>query len=101
MSGSICDVCRGPSIGVASSGLGAISFAYCTRCAQAGAEPYGMLVGAVADCDGVHGCAEWLKESINATLAIVGKTREQFDADVEQAKKRVEAAYAQWLEEES
>ena len=53
MAGSTCDVCgRGNVIGVACSGLGAISFAYCAECAAIGAEPLGMLKGTIEMCGG-------------------------------------------------
>jgi hypothetical protein len=45
-----CDVCGALGIiGVASSALGAISFAYCRPCAVNGAEPRGILEGMVLD----------------------------------------------------
>lgn len=43
MAGDICDVCGKPSIGVASSSLGAISWAFCSECARKPAEPLCMF----------------------------------------------------------
>jgi hypothetical protein len=39
-----CDCCRvGDSIGVASSGYAAVSFSWCVKCLQIGAEPESIL----------------------------------------------------------
>jgi len=55
-----CDVCGEPAVGVASSSLGAISYAYCEECLLRYAEPvtafeitYEVTSGDVAD---------WVKE---------------------------------------
>lgn len=82
MSGSACDVCDGPTLIVASSALGAISFAYCSRCAATGAEPYWMLVTTIALCGGIDQVAEHVTACIQPTLEIAGKTEGQFRADV-------------------
>ena len=85
MAGSECDVCKAPSIGVACSALGAISFAYCQACAAAGCEPYSMLVCEMALF--IEGrAAGWLEETIIATLSRLNIPREQFDSDVAEAK---------------
>lgn len=39
MAGAICDTCGEPSVGVACSALGPISFAYCRTCLRLKAEP--------------------------------------------------------------
>ena len=50
MSGDTCDVCnRVPTVGVACSGLGAISFAYCAECANSHAEPLFMFEWVLVD----------------------------------------------------
>jgi hypothetical protein len=54
MAGDICDVCgRGNVVGVYSSSLGAISFAYCEECALNDAEPRGICVWQILDCGGL------------------------------------------------
>lgn len=43
MAGDICDCCGRPEVlGVASSGLGAVSFAWCRECLTEEAEPYDL-----------------------------------------------------------
>lgn len=77
-----CDVCGEPAIGVASSALGAISFAFCRPCAVAGAEPYSMLVWAIAECGGQARVVQEVLDMIPPTLERSKHTREEFDADV-------------------
>ena len=82
MSGAICDVCGQPAVRIACSSLGAVSFAYCRECSDAWAEPYGVLVGMVAQCGGLDECAPWVAFVAEATVARVGKTLAQFYVDV-------------------
>jgi hypothetical protein len=79
-----CQVCGAPAIGVASSSLGPISFAYCAECAQSGAEPYGFTVGYVAVTCGntPEAIAEWFQPVVEVTAQRAGKTVDQFWADV-------------------
>ena len=79
-----CDVCGDPAIGVASSALGPVSFAYCAECARASAEPYGMTVAFVAEMCGrtPDAIAEWFRPVVEGTAARAGKTIAQFWADV-------------------
>jgi hypothetical protein len=90
----LCDVCRkNEMIGVASSTLGAVSFAYCAECNASGAEPYGFLVDVTSmfvdkgtDCEPGGGVINKGSHSmIDASLAVVGKTRAQFYADVDRS----------------
>lgn len=76
MAGSECDVCGGPSVGVASSALGAVSFAYCLECLQTGADCLGMVVYAIAY---EVRPAEYLARVRDATLLRTNTTREEFD----------------------
>lgn len=79
----ICDVCGNEeAIGVASSTLGAVSFAYGKRCLSEHAEPYGMLVATVAMCGGRGEVAKWVHPIIDGTMKVLGKTFDEFDADV-------------------
>ena len=84
MAGATCDVCGGPSIGVASSSLGAISFAYCAECNAVGAEPYGFTVGYVALFCGrsEDAIAEWARPIIEGTAQRAGKMVTEFWSDV-------------------
>lgn len=46
MAGNVCDVCNReekPVVGVCSSGLGPISWAYCQECLENGSEPESMM----------------------------------------------------------
>ena len=90
MNEQMCEVCGKKAEGVASSTLGAISFAYCHQCNVSGAEPYGMLVGTVGtifednwkeEIKKAYG--NTIEENITATLIAVGKSREEFDNDVD------------------
>lgn len=83
-----CDVCGEPAIGVASSSLGAISFAYCRRCVMVNAEPYGMLVGVLAMNGGRSEMAPWVANVVSGTLSVVGKTVEELDNDVKVEEER-------------
>ena len=82
MSGATCDVCGQTAEGIACSSLGAVSFAYCRECSNARAEPYGVLVGIVAQCGGLDECAPWVAFVAKATVSRVGKTLAQFYVDV-------------------
>jgi hypothetical protein len=78
-----CQVCgKEEAVGVACSGLGAVSLAYGRSCLDAGAEPYDLLVATVAMCGGRAFTAEWVPAVIAASLIVAGKTLAEFDADV-------------------
>jgi hypothetical protein len=99
VSGSTCDVCGAPSVGVACSALGPVSFAYCGECAACGAEPYGATVGMVAmmGASGLEALAEWFHPVLYAACLRAGKTAAEFWADVETEK----AAFAAEMEREA
>ena len=66
MAGDLCDCCRRSEqkvLGVASSGLGAISFAFCAECIHMDAEPEMMFEFMWDMCDGNP---KDLHESMNA-----------------------------------
>jgi hypothetical protein len=49
----ICDVCKnGIPVGVASSALGPMSFAYCGECLANHAEPYWLIEHTIISCGG-------------------------------------------------
>lgn len=78
-----CDVCGDQAIGVACSRLGPISFAYCRRCAEKCAEPYGMVVGMVAVNGGkLDYFNQDFQYVVESSIKVAGKTMEQFMADV-------------------
>jgi hypothetical protein len=79
-----CEVCGDPAIGVASSSLGPISFAYCAECSAVGAEPYDVTIAFVAETCGRTpvAVAAWFLPVIEATAQRSGRTVEQFWADV-------------------
>jgi hypothetical protein len=82
----ICEVCGDePAVGVASVPGVPISVAYGRKCLSANAHPYGIVVANTADVDGYDNSAEWWKQIVDDTLTHLGKTREQFDADVAEA----------------
>lgn len=79
----ICEVCGDePAVSVASVPGVPISVAYGRKCLDANAHPYGIVVANTADVDGYDNSAEWWKQIVDDTLVHLGKTREQFDADV-------------------
>lgn len=80
-----CQVCGEPAKGVASSGIGAISFAYCQECLNVGAEPFGAVVALLSMIGGDENAGENLHAMIEATLQRVGKTKEELDAAVQKA----------------
>jgi hypothetical protein len=89
MSGQKCDVCGNKADGVASSTIGAISFAYCESCNSSQAEPYGFLVKVIEMFFGEDWRIKikdekYLNETIDSTLKAIGKTREDFEKDVDQ-----------------
>lgn len=82
-----CEVCGDePGVGVASIPGVPMSVAYGKRCLAANAHPYGIVVANTAMASGhpdwEQGCAPWWKQIVHDTLAHLGKTREEFDADV-------------------
>lgn len=93
MAGSVCDVCGGQSVGVASSALGAVSFAYCERCLKENAEPYYMLASTIAMCGGRDKIADWMQPVIEGTLKVAGRTLEDLDRDIEREIKMFEQWY--------
>jgi hypothetical protein len=93
----ICDVCNeNPSVGVASSTLGAMSIAWCARCNQAGAEPWWAIVAIAMGpaelvkvetfYDNFQPC---FKDICEATFEILGKTLEDLVADCIEADREI------------
>lgn len=86
---SLCNVClKNVAEGVFASRIAPTSAAYCQSCINKGAEPYGVIVTKVAlhqwrTEDNV--ISQRLEKVIDATLAVQGKTIQQFRSDVEKA----------------
>lgn len=58
-----CNVCQRPAVGVASSSLGAVSWAFCSECAHKPAEPECMFCYMYED---VSDRGEGLREEMNS-----------------------------------
>lgn len=79
-----CDVCgEREEVGVAFVPGVSMSIAYCIECLRANAHPYGIMVINTALIDGYDNASGWWQQMVDDTLAHLGKTREQFDRDVE------------------
>ena len=91
---SQCNVCKKEAkTTVCCSACGAISFAYCNECLEAGFEPYSALVGM-----GMHyeDISKSFKHAIlDPSLKFYKKTVEQFNADV----KQLDDDYAEYCRE--
>lgn len=78
----ICETCQvRQAIGVASTSM-PYSAAFCRECAEAGVEPYWVIVCQTACLAGMQFAAEWWIAQVDRVLAYLGKTRAEFDADV-------------------
>lgn len=93
-----CDVCgKQTNVVVCASVMGAVSFAYCKDCLEAGAEPYGVMVSRVASC------GNW-PDSINAEyqrivrngLKYLGVSEEKFTHDVDEKNRAMEEFFANY-----
>lgn len=79
----VCDVCQNePAVGVACVPGMPVSVAYGSECLKVNAHPYGLLVANTALVGNYAQSAEWWREMVDATLTHLGKSREQFNADV-------------------
>lgn len=87
-----CDVCgKETNTTVCCSTCGAISFAYCTECLNAGREPYSVLIGMGIYSADIN---ESFKQAVLfPNLKFHNKTVEQFDADV----RKLNESYDQWV----
>lgn len=75
MAGSACDVCGDPAVAVACSATGPVSYAYCSRCAHQGYEPWGACVAMIYCCGGsMDGLHPSLRVVVERTAAFLGKT---------------------------
>ena len=77
-----CDVCdKEAETVVCCSSCGAVSYAYCRECLNAGREPYSALVGMGLPSDCIN--KTYKQQILLPSLKFFGKTIEEFDADVE------------------
>ncbi|HHT7153096.1 hypothetical protein P4I89_08490 [Bacillus cereus] len=95
-----CDVCNASDniVGVFASSLSPATFAYCKSCAESSAEPYGVLVTRLSvslfsSADYDSQVRDSVKSIVDSSLRIVGKTKEQFFADLDVAIKKYEASF--------
>lgn len=85
----ICEVCgKRPAVAVLATSV-PYSAAYCRECAEAGVDPYWILVANTACIDGLEHAGDWWREMVARSLEYLGKTREEFDADVAADIKRL------------
>lgn len=74
---AVCDVCGAPSVVVACSATGPVSYEYCSRCAREGYEPWSACVAMIYCCDGnIEGLRSDLRIVVERTAAFLGKTVE-------------------------
>lgn len=67
------------------------SAAYCRECFAADAHPLHILAANAAIMGGLSNCAGWYKEMVSHTLTHLGKTQEEFDKEVAEAKARIDS----------
>lgn len=78
-----CEACnQRPGIGVAAVPGCPVSVSYCRECLDANAHPYWVLVANTACVGRYDDCADWWREMVDDTLRYLGKSREDFDAEV-------------------
>lgn len=88
-----CDVCgKETEVIVVCSTCGAISFAYCYECLNAGREPYDALVGMGITSDYMN--KTYKQHILMPSLQFHGKTLEEFDTDVI----KMDEEYYDWLQ---
>ena len=78
-----CDVCgvESSAVQVCSSSIGGVSFAYCPRCFQSGHEPYSALISMGYFWADIN--KTYKQQILIPSLNFYGKTKEDFDNDVE------------------
>ena len=86
-----CDVCGKPSVGVACSALGAISFSYCARCLRENAEPAGFLKAWIESvAGGVESLAGWFIRGVRTYRGGKYISIEELMRDGEDSKQRID-----------
>lgn len=81
-----CETCQHDNaIGVASVPGIPYSAAYCEACIKANAHPWWLLVANTADIGRLEDSADWWQQMVHDTCARLGRTVDQFNAEVAQA----------------
>jgi hypothetical protein len=84
----LCNVCsQKVASGVGSSKIAPVTIAICYSCASKGAEPYGVVVTRVAigkERKQDYRPGPYLSFVIDSTLSLLGKSREEFNQDVDE-----------------
>ena len=99
-----CDVCgKRDKVVVCASTMGACSFAYCEKCFDKQLEPYGAMVAYIS-CAGhfPEDVNEGYRELVRHILGGLGKTEEQFIADVDKSINEMNVYFEmqdKWLKE--
>lgn len=87
----ICEVCRkNQAVGVACVPGVPYSAAYCRACLEANAHPYFIVVANTACCGGLEHTHEGWQDMVRCTLAHLGKSVAQFEADVTESMRQQE-----------
>ena len=87
----LCEVCATrPAVAVLATSV-PYSAAYCRECAEAGADPYWVIVANTAAVGGMSHANEWWRDQVERTLKHLDKSREGFDADVIIAMAEIDA----------
>jgi len=79
-----CECCGAPAIGVASTSI-PYSAAYCQSCAEAGYDPYWVLVSNTAMCNGLENTNEEWQKHVKIGLVFYDKSLDQFNTEVQTA----------------
>jgi hypothetical protein len=89
---TVCETCNvRESIGVCSVPGVPYSAAYCQECLTADAHPWHALVANTACVGGLENSAIWWQEIVNHTLKHLGRTLEEFNADVDKLNADINA----------
>jgi hypothetical protein len=88
-----CEVCGvRQAIGVCCVPGVPYSAAYCRECLEANAHPWSILVDNTMALGGLSEAADWWKKMVEDTCRLLGKTLDQFNADVDRALAEYQAA---------
>lgn len=86
-----CETCGSESpVAVVSVPGVPYSAAYCAACLEADAHPWGILVINTAMCGGLDKMIDDWRRMVENTCARLGRTIEQFEADVKKDMERLE-----------
>lgn len=90
----VCDCCGKPATGVYSSSFGAVSFAYCEKCAKNDIEPYGVIISYVScGCNTFDDMNGYYQNLVKKNLDFYGKTIEDFNTDLA----KINNEYDEWV----